>query len=89
MPRPYEKKRGNRITTSGIDVLIRHKRSRRDILSSTASTFVMWRPHLDVPKVGLILDSSMWLCCKADQPILPTTHSCAQTSLQRNLVGSS
>jgi hypothetical protein len=26
----------------------------------TASTFVMWRPRLDVSKPDLILDSSMW-----------------------------
>jgi hypothetical protein len=28
--------------------------------SQAASTFVMWRAHLDVPKPDLILDSSMW-----------------------------
>jgi len=31
-----------------------------EIPLKTARTFVMWRPHLDVPKPDLVLDSSIW-----------------------------
>jgi len=49
---------GNRTNDFGDDVLIRHKRSRRDILPSSARTFVTWRAHRDVPKPDAIPDSS-------------------------------
>jgi len=61
MPRPQEKKRGkphhdfgNRLSHSSQTVTAWHSALK------TASTFVMWRGHLDVPKPDLILDSSMW-----------------------------
>jgi diguanylate cyclase (GGDEF)-like protein/PAS domain S-box-containing protein len=44
----------------------------------------MWRPHLDVPKPNLILDSGMW-GCKADQPILPTAYFCADALAKRSV----
>jgi hypothetical protein len=42
----------------------------------SASTFVMWRPRLDVPKPDMIPDSNMSTLCMADQPILPATSLC-------------
>jgi hypothetical protein len=45
-------------------------------LFGTTSTFVMWRRHLDVPQLDLILDSSIWhlLGGSADPPCYLSLH---------------
>jgi hypothetical protein len=41
-------------------ILSSEMEQRRRPMKAPASTFVMWRAHLDTPKPDPILDSSMW-----------------------------
>jgi hypothetical protein len=68
------------LTWSDVSVTFRPLASSRLMISAsfcTASTFVMWRAHLDVPKPDLILDSSRWHLLQnrsADPPPGPFLH---------------